>query len=337
MTEPKLEPIEPRTAKEFYLEDRRGEVSKQTHRAHNNRLEYFVSWAEENNITNINDLTGRDLKRYKIHRAEDVKPVTAKSYMDTLRVFLRFCKDIDAVHPELPDKVQSPEVQKGDGAKTRHINADRAREILEHLRKYSYASVKHTVFELLWHTSIRRGTLLSVDVEDWNPDDRYIQIKHRPDTGTPLKNGNEGERPIAINDSVATVINDWITDQRPEVEDEFGRKPLIASQYGRMHGQTIQKYIYELTAPCYTGDCPHDRDPNNCEATENHSAYHKCPSSVAPHDIRRSSITHFLREGASTEQVGDRSDVSADVLEKHYDQMTDAEKMEQRREFFDNI
>lgn len=332
-----LEPIDPRTAKEFYLKDRREEVSKQTLRAHNNRLSFFCDWAEENGLQNLNNLTGRELRRYKIYRSDDVKPVTAKSYLDTLRVFLRFCTSIDAVHPELPDKVQSPEVQKGEGAKTRHIDSEHAREILQYLRKYEYASVRHTIYEILWHTSIRRGALLAVDIDDWNPEERYIQLKHRPEKGTPLKNGKEGERPIAVSGSVATVIEDWIQDQHHGVEDEYGRQPLITSEYGRLHGQTLQKYIYSVTCPCFTGECPHERDPDNCEALERSDTRSKCPSSVAPHDIRRSSITHYLKEGASIDQVSDRSDVSREVLDEHYDQMTSHEKMEQRRDFFETI
>lgn len=332
-----LEPLTPSKALKLYLRDRESELSKQTHRTHRGRIQFFIDWCESDGIQNLNELTGRDLRRYKIHRSADVETVTVKSYMDTLRVFLRFCSDIDAVDSELPDKVQSPSLERNEGAKTAHIDSERAKEILQHLRKYQYASVKHVVFEILWHTSIRRGALLSIDLRDWYPDERYFEINHRPEKGTPLKNGESGERPVSVNDAVATVIQDWIRENRHDVVDEYGRKPLITSKYGRIHGQTVQKYVYMVTRPCYYSDCPHDRIPDDCEATENADASHKCPSSHPPHNIRRSSITHFLREGASKDHVSDRSDVSGEVLEEHYNQMTEQEKMNQRRDFFDNL
>ncbi len=56
-----------------------------------------------------------------------------------------------------------------------------------------------------------------------------------------------------------------------------------------------------------------------------------------PHAIRRGSITHWLREDVPTPAVSDRADVSADVIDQHYDERTDQEKMEQRRQYLDNI
>jgi hypothetical protein len=35
--------------------------------------------------------------------------------------------------------------------------------------------------------------------------------------------------------------------------------------------------------------------------------------------------------------VADRADVSPDVLDKHYNQMTEEEKMAQRREYLDDV
>lgn len=93
-----------------------------------------------------------------------------------------------------------------------------------------------------------------------------------------------------------------------------------------------------MTRPCaYGAECPHGRDPETCEAANERYEASKCPSSVSPHAIRRGSITHWLRKDVPTPAVSDRADVNADVLEQHYDERTQREKMEQRRRFLENV
>lgn len=81
--------------------------------------------------------------------------------------------------------------------------------------------------------------------------------------------------------------------------------------------------------------CPHGREPSDCEATV-YGHYSRCPSSLSPHTIRRGA-TYQLREDIPEKIVSDRCDVSSDVLERHYDRRTDREKMEQRRDFIEDL
>ena len=60
---------------------------------------------------------------------------------------------------------------------------------------------------------------------------------------------------------------------------------------------------------------------------------HQLPSN----DIRRGGITHHLKNDIPIPMVSDRCDVSPDILEKHYDQWSELEKMEQRRNYLDSI
>ncbi|MFB6197253.1 MAG: site-specific integrase, partial [Halobacteriaceae archaeon] len=82
--------------------------------------------------------------------------------------------------------------------------------------------------------------------------------------------------------------------------------------------------------------CPHGREPANCEAT-NHSKLSCCPSSVSPHAIRRGSITCWLNNEMPSEAVGERANVTLEILKQHYDRRSEREKMEQRRKYLDNI
>jgi hypothetical protein len=58
---------------------------------------------------------------------------------------------------------------------------------------------------------------------------------------------------------------------------------------------------------------------------------------VNPHPIRRGSITHFLSQDVPVEIVGDRMNVSRDVLGKHYDKRSAKVKLEQRRSCLENV
>lgn len=160
---------------------------------------------------------------------------------------------------------------------------------------------------------------------------------HRPKSDTPIKNGFDGERFIGLSGWLCKLLDDWLRDRRPDVTDEHGREPLLATQYGRPGRTTLPKYAYQYSRPCaYGKECPHGRDPNSCEAIERGKAS-KCPSSISPHAIRRGSITHHLSKDIPETAVSDRANVSQRVLEQHYDRRSQREKMEQRRQYLDQL
>jgi site-specific recombinase XerD len=333
------EPIAPERAVELYLDHRRNDVSSQTLQSHRSRLQYFVGWCHDNEIRNLNELTGRRLHEYRIWRRNDgdLKKVSEKTQMATIRVFVKFLESIDAVEPDLHTKVQLPSLSASDDVRTEMLSAERAKTVLEYLEKYNYASIRHVVVALAWRTAMRRGAMHALDVEDYDSEEQYLQTVHRPETETPLKNQESGERHIALSGKVCQLLDDWLIDQRPEVTDDHNRNPLLASKQGRLHHSTVQHIMYEQTRPCiYTDECPHDREIETCEATERNSVS-RCPSSRPPHSVRRGAITHWLSEDVPERVVSDRANVSPDVIEKHYDERGDRDKMEQRREFFEGI
>jgi hypothetical protein len=133
------------------------------------------------------------------------------------------------------------------------------------------------------------------------------------------------------------LIDDWLAEQRPSVTDDHGRNPLLASSRGRVGRSTLRQYVYRWTRPCsYGQECPHDRDPETCDALE-HGEASKCPSSVSPHAIRRGSITNALNNDVPDKVVSDRANVSPEVIDQHYDRRSEQEKMEQRREYIDSL
>jgi len=329
-----LEPLAPEAGKDLYLEHRRGEVSESTLQSHRYRLTEFVDWCEENGITNLNDLTGRDLHSYRVDRREsdDLEPVTLQGQLSTLRVYLRFCASVDAVGEDLHEKILLPTVSGDEQASRSTLAPDRAQSILEYLDTYQYASRRHVLLTLLWQTGLRMGSARAIDLDDYDPDSPGVELVHRPDQDTPLKNKERGERWVALRGSTADVVDDYIAGPRKDVTDDYNREPLLTTAQGRVSTSCIQDSVYTITRPCEYGECPHsDYDPATCEFTKRAKAS-TCPSSRSPHDVRSGAITAHLLDDVPIEVVSGRMDVTQSVLGRHYDRRSEREKMEQRRE-----
>ncbi|WP_172977280.1 tyrosine-type recombinase/integrase [Halosegnis longus] len=331
-----LEPLAPESAVELYLDQRSDEVSASTHESHEYRLAPFVEWCEEvEGITNMNELSGRDLHAYRVWRREegDLKPVTLQGQLSTLRVFLGFCASIDAVEESLRSKILLPTVSGDDEVSETTLDPARAEAMLDYLGRYQYASRAHVTALLLWRTGMRTGSVRSLDLDDLDLEEGAAHVVHSPETDTPLKNGNRGERWVALSPDTAQTVQDYIDGPREAVTDDYGCDPLLTTREGRVSRSTVRDTMYRWTRPCVVGEgCPHDRDPDDCEAAQFDGAS-KCPSSRSPHDVRSGAITSYLLNDTPAEIVGDRMDVSKKVLDRHYDRRTQREKMEQRRDY----
>ncbi len=328
-----LDPLTPADGREMYLDARHDELSADTLSAHGYRLAAFVRWCDREGIKNLNDLAGRDLHHYRVDRGErdGLKPVTLQGQLSTLRTFLKFCVTVEAVEEGLAAKIILPSTSRDEEARDMKLNSDHAGRILAHLRRYQFASRDHAVFSLAWHTGMRLGGLRAIDLEDYHPEDRCVELRHRPRSDTPLKNGTDGERDVALTEDVVEVLEAYISVNRRNFEDGSGRRPLFTTAQGRLSRSGFRNVFYRVTCPCLVEDCPHDRDPSTCEALVERSAWSRCPSSVSAHPVRRGSITHQLSSDIPEEIVSGRVNATRKVLEKHYDRRTEREKMEQRR------
>ena len=343
-----LEPLTPCEAVEKYFEARDGELGPSTVNSYKSSLGFFTRWCAEESIENVNDLTGKTLHNYRVWRREEA-PVTVdrlskkseKTQQDILRKFIEILEGLDAVPTGLHEKVQSPTLKEGEDVRDEMLATDAARGIMDWLGKYEYASADHVVWTLLTSTGMRTGALHSLDVDDFHGggDDPYLDLHHRPKTGTELKNDERSERTVYIPRETATVIEDYLEDVRPDVTDDYGRRPLLASMHGRLATSTIRIYVYKWTRPCkYLGSCPHDRDPDGpggCVAAGRACDASKCPSSLSGHPVRRGYITQELRSEVPMAVVSARCDVSEDVIEKHYDRRTSEEKMQARKKLME--
>ncbi|MEE6210377.1 tyrosine-type recombinase/integrase [Salarchaeum sp. III] len=340
MTE--LEPITPREALELYIEDIDGDLSPNSVRAKRYQLSKFAEWCEGEDtdkprVENLNEITGRDFTRFKNWRGEDISKVTLRTNLSALRSFMRFCVTVDAVDPVIPEKLNVPDLDHGENHNEDHMSGEEAEGIREYLSTFEYASMDHVLFVLQWTTGLRMGGLHSLDVGDFDRENGAFDVVHRPDQGTRLKNREDGERVVTLDATVTEVVADYVDVQRVAVEDDYGREPLFSSKYGRMSKQNLNKRVYRFTTPCYTNHgCPADKDPLECEHTGSYDNYVQCPHNQRPHAIRAGSITYWLRNDAPKKAVGDRVNASMKTLDRHYDERSEEEKAEQRREFFED-
>lgn len=329
-TQDDLKQIKPDDAYDMYIDDKEKTAAPSTVKSHEDRLRYFVDWVEEDtDYTYLRDLDGLDLRRWKIWRFDDDhSDAYIKGVQDTVRVFLRFCRDIEAVKETLPAKCPSPVGSKQRG---NEIDADFANDVLEHLDRYQYATRDHVGWLLMWYGILRLGSVHSIDVDDVDLEDGYVELEHRPQTGTRLKNQYEADRVISIRSKTTEIIGDYIANNRIDAVGEEGREPLLTTEHGRPHRNTIRKAVYSWSRPCKVGrGCPHDRDPDECEAAQRRIDSYKCPSSESTHAIRRGSISWHLRQETPKTVISDRADVSPDILDEHYSTLTKREKADAR-------
>lgn len=221
--------IEPAEAVDMYLTDRTSELSENSIKSYRKRLNAFIRWCNDNEITHLSNIEGIDLHRFKVDQQEQVAHATMVNRLHALRALLQWAGRIDVVDAALHEKVVVP---KDDSSRSRAIDSDTASAILSYLRRFEYASRNHVVMELLWTTAMRLGEIRSIDLDDFHPapDDAkgpYITLRHRPDTGTPLKNGPDGERTVSIRPETRSIVDDYIAHNRAEVTDEYERDPLV--------------------------------------------------------------------------------------------------------------
>lgn len=330
----RLEAIEPSEAKRLWLESRIDEWADATMELQRFQIEVFIEWLGERDIDDMRDVSGRTVHKFRLETKEGLAQSTLSQRMATVRRFLSFCASIDGIDTSVPERMEMP--NRGDDVRTEALEKEQAEAALSYLRKYAYASREHALLALTWHTGVRTGTLVALDVEDVEAEKHRLRIRHRPETGTPLKNGERAERYVAISPDITELLEDFIANQRVSacLSDGDSRNPLFTTENGRAPVKTLRRWFYTATKPCMYGDCPHGRSPENCDAAMRQRDAMECPSTVSGHPIRRGAITQFLKDDVPHRAVSDRCNVSDDVLDKHYDVRTESDKAEQRREFF---
>ncbi|WP_411967890.1 tyrosine-type recombinase/integrase [Haloferax sp. YSSS75] len=318
-------------------------MSRRQDRSPSTRAQYkrtildFVEFAESSGIVKSSELSINLLDGYVDTLQEQYNSdATILTNTKNVRGWLRWLTKRGYCDESLYRILDKDDLGLSPKARDEALSTREAESILEQLRNQRRGTLKHALVELLWNAGLRIGGARSLDVRDFVPQDNEIRLRHRPTTGTRLKNGSEtkdhvgnGERNVAIKSRVVDAIELYIELERPNVTDEFGRSPLFATSQGRAARSTLRRKVYNATSCRWNTS----RDGSvSCEG-ECSARSEVCPVSFYPHAIRRGAIVHHLSQGLRPDIASERFDVSVQTLRRHYDPRTEQKRKQDRSEY----
>jgi site-specific recombinase XerD len=323
--------LSPREAFERWLSRLRASKAESTVTAYHYQLKLFVEFCEREGIRSIADLSGWDIDTYETKRREaGVELISLNKEFRTLKLFLNYCARIEIADESLPEKVDPPDVPRDASVDETRLHPSDARQLLSYYDAHEHGSRAHALLAIAWYIGPRLGAIRGLDISDYDSEKAYLQFIHRPREETPLKNGEDGERAVGLPRKVCDVVDHYLSEERHDVYDDYGRQPLIASQVGRGSRAGVRGWMYLATVPCLHSDCPHGNEPTTCKFLD-YSKASQCPSSRSPHQVRTGSITWQLNRSIPIEVVAERVNTSVRTLKRHYDQPTKREELEERR------
>ncbi|MFB6189670.1 MAG: tyrosine-type recombinase/integrase [Halapricum sp.] len=336
----RAEDLTPRRAASRYLDSRRTEVTESTYSTYRYRLKLFVEWCEREGISRVGDLDGWAIDEFRAFRAgEGVSASTLHNELDTLSLFAEYLDRIEATD-DLADSVEVPSVPKDERSRDVKLEPKRAIDLIRSYRnsEEDYGRRYHALLEIAWHTGARIGAIRGLDLRDVNVESRYLSFEHRPETDTPLKKKDNGERLAGIGEGVASALQAYIGTHREDAHDEYGRQPLFVTIQGnRPSASAMRSWMYQATWPCRFVACPHGHDPPTCEY-KNYTSASGCPSARAPHHVRTGSLSWHRDRGIPADVLQERANASEGTIAEYYDKSTKRERLEhRRRKYLDNL
>lgn len=315
---------------------RRRNRSPATRAQYKRTIPHFIDFAEQHGVTAPSGISTELVDKYVDElRAEYDVDATILTYTKNVRGWLRWLAKRDHCSEVVYRILDKDELGLSPKARDVALPESEAKVIIPKLRRQRRGSAMHAIIELIWNAGPRIGAVHSLDIQDFDPENNTIRLRHRPETGTRLKNGEkddatpgDGERDVEIADNVVDAISLYIETERPDVTDENGREPLFATARGRAARSTLRRWVYQATS-CRWAEVKGEesRCDGTCDPDSN-----ICPHSYYPHAIRRGAIVNHLSGGLRLDLASQRFDVSPRTLQKHYDPRSKERRKEDRAE-----
>jgi len=323
--------LTPTEAAQRWLDKRSVSLADQTLTDYGYRLKQFTDWCTSKDIDSMQELTPWLVDEFDAKRkGDDVRPITLANHQKTVKSWLEWAEEVGIAPEGVSAPIEIPDVERSQHVSNIKLDQETGLELLRQFRTGSERATKcHVTLEILWVVGCRMGGARGLDLRDVDRDANVLEFRHRPDSGTPLKKHDRGERDVGVPEATMAVIGEWIDYNRPNVRDEHGRQPLLATTHGRVALSTLRDWSYYATVPCRVQDCPHGKQKQTCEWFTSTKAV-ECPSSRSPHQVRSGSITWQRNRGMDAEVVARRVNASVRVIDEHYDLPSKREEFEQR-------
>ena len=338
----RFSPTSQPTLTEYYnrYETRRSDRSPATISNYKRTIPKFTAFAADHNVTYPAELTTDLVDDYvdslqKQYGAD----ATIALHTSNIRAWLRWLHKRKSFDERVYRLLDKDELGLSPKARDEAFPKREAAAVLGTLREQRYGSHVHALLEFLWNAGLRIGEVRALDITDVDLTNNDLLVRHRPDEGTRIKNGDgddttngDGERDIMLHPRVCNALATYIQLNRHEVSDEAGRDPLFTTTRGRPARSTLRRWVYEATSCRWTdpelagqtcdGSCDPDSDVCSC--------------SYYPHAIRRGAIVNHLSNNLRPDKAAERFDVSPDVIRKHYDPRSKARRKNDRSEAVKN-
>jgi integrase len=178
-----LDPISPQDALDWYTEHREDELRAATIRKYESALSTSVDWTDRVDIDDMNDVKGRQLMQFQTWRKQeaDLATVSLNGNLAILQRFLRFCENIDAIPEGLTERVPMPNVPEQEEVNYEVPSDEEVEGIKSYFHQFERASRRHVEFELIAEVGMRLGAVRAMDLEDFDPEEKTIYIRDRPE------------------------------------------------------------------------------------------------------------------------------------------------------------
>ncbi|WP_081904741.1 tyrosine-type recombinase/integrase [Natrinema altunense] len=324
---------------DLFLTRNRPDWKGETARTYRKSLDTFEKFADDTDLSTVSDLEMWKVGQYSDWLIQqDYARVTIQSKQKQARRWLKWLESQGYLRVGTHLAIEPLQLEDSEQTSSDILRPKTLREFLSFYRDSMQwrAKRRHALLEVIGHTGGRRSCVRSLDLSDYDPEERTLTFLNRPESGTRLKRGDSHQRKVVLSEEPNEVLHEYVERERVDVHDETGRRPLFASRQGRPARSTITNWIYQATLPCVMRECPHSRQRHTCQWTSQTESS-KCPSSTSPHPARRGSITWQLNIGRSIQDVADRAATTPDVIRRYYDRPDLDEDLRRRITDFDGI